>query len=226
MTRVVYFACVCACACACWTGNHMEVLSHSHDRAWTMAGSGDQWRYSANKLLQVQFHASVSRRFSPFTREFWPRTPRWNGLNETLFIYFLDVVTDQRELFGYMMISEWRPDPKATLKNVSFCFYLKKNKKRLNRFRNYVTRFRGRFYFVLFISVLLFSSPPPPATWNTAICPGGPGPIDDFIFYLFTKSLTALKMPWSWSWTLLFFHVLFNRNALEKKSYGAEWAVP
>lgn len=87
MTRVVYFACVCACACACWTGNHMEVLSHSHDRAWTMAGSGDQWRYSANKLLQVQFHASVSRRFSPFTREFWPRTPRWNGLNETLFIY-------------------------------------------------------------------------------------------------------------------------------------------
>lgn len=89
MTRVVYFACVCvcACACACSTGNHMEVLSHSHDRAWTMAGSEDQWRYSANKLLPSPISRVRVFDVFPFYAPVLPRTPRWNVLNETLFIY-------------------------------------------------------------------------------------------------------------------------------------------
>lgn len=109
-----------------------------------------------------------------------------------LYIFiFLDVVTDHRELFGYMMISEWRPDPKSNKRLV--CFFIIYNQ--MNRFRDDVTGFRGMFCVILFIFVLFSPSPPnPTATWNTAICPGAPGPIDDFHLYLFTWSLTALKM--------------------------------
>lgn len=226
MTRVVSFACVCA---------RVRVRARQ-EITWrcsrTHMTEPEPWQAAEinEGTVRTNFFKSNFTRpcldVFPFYARVLPRTPRWNVLNETLFIYlfifWMSSLTNENFLGTWWSRNE-DLTRKPLWKTSRFVFVIFK---RMNRFRNYVTIFRGRFCFVLFIFVLFFSSPPPPATWNTAICPGGPGPIDDFIFYLFTKSLTALKMSWSWSWRLLFFHVLFNRNALENKSYGGEWAVP
>lgn len=82
-----------------------------------------------------------------------------------LFIYFLDVDTDQRELFffwvhddlGMKTCRESRFEKRLVLFFVIV--------KRVKRFCDDVEGFRGSFCLILFIFfVLFFFSPPPPAT--------------------------------------------------------------